>query len=107
MNGAKLNHFLNRSSEIKKIADKFEYAFVMSDQNTGMLSFRKESKRDGVIRIDIYITKMTVTTSLTHDKKGKSQLIRKNVSDSTLFSIFENPRVHTGKGVSNTAKIHS
>ncbi len=62
-------------------------------ENIRMLSLFK-----GNVRINIYVTKMTVATCLNHPKKGKTQMFRKNVSLELLDKIFKNPRVHTKKG---------
>jgi hypothetical protein len=62
-------------------------------ENLGMVSYS-----DGAVRFNVYLTTMTVTTSLDHPKKGKGQLFRRNVSLDVLRSIFKNPRTHTGKG---------
>jgi hypothetical protein len=46
--------------------------------------------------------KRRVTTNLYHDKFkarfGATRLMREDVSDDLLVSIFENPRLHTDKG---------
>lgn len=62
-------------------------------ENIGMLSYS-----DGSTRINIYLTRMTVATCLTHPTKGATQLFRKNVDYQMLTEIFEYPRKHTGKG---------
>lgn len=66
-------------------------------QNIGMVSYSKIIS-SGMARINIYLTKMSVTTYLNHPKKGKGQLYRKNIGWSHLIKIFKNPRFHTGKG---------
>jgi hypothetical protein len=40
----------------------------------------------------------TVGTYLNHPKQGKTQLFRRWVSEKELVKIFENPRIHSGKG---------
>lgn len=40
----------------------------------------------------------TVQTALHHPKKGAKQLNRKGIDFKMLDKIFENPRIHTGKG---------
>lgn len=40
----------------------------------------------------------TVQTAISHPKRGKTQLNRRNVSLELLPLIFNNPRKHTGKG---------
>lgn len=79
--------------KIKRIAKEKGYSQICFQENIGLISFGI----DGV-RINIYLTKMTVSTCLNHPKKGKTQLFRKNVDEKTLIQLFEYPRKHTGKG---------
>ena len=59
----------------------------------------------GAVRINVWITTGTVSTSLVHPKAGKTQLFRKNTMDYELLErIFENPRVHTDKGYQEIKK---
>lgn len=53
---------------------------------------------NGVEKVNVYLTKMTVATCIKHPKKGKTQLFRRNVSFVELEQIFADPRTHTGKG---------
>ena len=48
--------------------------------------------------VDVWYTRMTVGTIITHPTKGRGQLFRKHVSKGLLEDIFKNPRVHTGEG---------
>lgn len=82
------------TTRIKKIAEKHDWEFLCYQENIGMISFWK-NKSD---RINIYTTTMTVSTSINHPKKGKTQLFRKLVDFDELNIIFQNPRVHTDKG---------
>ena len=68
-------------------------------ENIGMLSYS-----DGSTRINIYLTKMTVSTCLRHPKKGPTQLFRKNIDYNMLREIFKYPRKHTGRGYYRTNK---
>lgn len=82
---------------ILNIAFYYGYDLIRVDIYTGMLRFRK-----GDVSINVYSTVLTVTTELTHPKKGKTQLHRKLANEQNQFSllsrIFEYPRLHTGKG---------
>eukprot|EP01032_Pedospumella_encystans_P013611 gene13611-15661_t len=49
-------------------------------------------------KINVYYTTGTVGTCVEHPISGKTQLFRRKVSYETLQRIFQNPRVHTGKG---------
>jgi hypothetical protein len=58
---------------------------------------RVRFKRGPDTYIDVWYTKMTVGTVVSHPK-GRGQLFRKNVSKAMLSEIFKNPRTHTGEG---------
>ncbi|HDL19916.1 MAG TPA: hypothetical protein ENH30_01425 [Nitrospirae bacterium] len=63
-----------------------------------MLSFVKADEKGKTMRINIYLSKMTVATCLEHPGKGKTQMFRRLVSDPLLKRIFANPRCHSGRG---------
>lgn len=79
--------------KIDELATKNGYATIDYQENIGLVSYSK----DGV-RVNVYLTTMTVGTCLIHPKKKATQLFRKNVDLKALEEIFINPRVHTGKG---------
>lgn len=101
----KIYHQENKTtcSECEKLPEKLErmimlggkygWKFIEQQTNPPMISFTKEN-----MRINVYHTTMTVGTCITHPKKKKTQLYRKRVSLPILEKIFENPRVHTGRG---------
>lgn len=78
---------------IDKIASDNYFNRIDYQENIGLISYS-----DGSTRINVYLSKMTVSTCLNHPKKGKTQLFRKNVTKEMLSQIFEYPRKHTGKG---------
>ena len=84
--------------EMNIIAAKYDWEFAEWQENIYMISYFKES--DGIrMRINVYLTTMTIATSLDHPKKGKTQLYRRKVYDRALVGkIFRDPRHHTGKG---------
>ena len=77
--------------KIKQIARKYDWHCIGT--NCVMVSFKK-----GDARVNVYWTKMTVGTCINHPSKGKTQLFRRKVSLRQLEQIFNNPRLHTGKG---------
>lgn len=79
--------------KIELIANENNFSRIDFQDNIGLISYS-----DGSTRINIYLTKMTVSTCLNHPKKGKTQLFRKRVDETMLKEIFEYPRKHTGKG---------
>jgi len=82
---------------IEALAKSEGYNRIDFQENIGMISYS-----DGSTRINIYLTKMTVATCLTHPKKGATQLFRKNVGYEMLKQIFQYPRKHTGRGYYKT-----
>lgn len=80
-------------NEIRKIASDTQYVEIKTSDEYIMISFVK-----GDVRINVYPTKMTVSTCIDHPKQGKTQLHRRHVSLKQLREIFNNPRLHTGKG---------
>lgn len=56
-----------------------------------MASYKKHDTR-----INFYLSTGTVGSSLDHPKKGKTQLFRRKVTE--YSALFDNPRLHTGKG---------
>jgi len=85
-------------SQVKDLAIECGWQFLTYQQDVFMLSFTKLHDTKGKMRINIYCSRKTVATSLTHPKQGKTQLYRKDCSMNDLRKIFSNPRVHTKKG---------
>ncbi len=79
--------------QVNKIAEDKGWKMITWQEDIAMASFYKEK-----MRVNVYLTTMSVATSLDHPKKGKTQLFRKKVNLKLLTRIFENPRVHTGSG---------
>ena len=82
---------------LKKLAAAHGWDFHDHQENIGLVSFVKTIKGNRA-RINVYTTKMTVATALTHPKHGKTQLFRKRVDKEMMGKIFANPRVHTPNG---------
>ena len=81
-------------NDIESIATQAGFNKIGINTTSRVISFRTED-----CRINVYYTTGTVVgTSLYHKIIGKSQLFRRNVSISELKQIFQNPRIHTGKG---------
>jgi len=78
---------------ITRMATSEDWYLLTHQQMSHMLSFTKDFER-----INVYYTKMTVTSCLNHPKFGNTQLIRKNISMERLGELFKNPRIHTGVG---------
>ena len=88
---------MQRIDELNVISAQFGWKNININIPTKLTSYAKLIE-EGACRIDIYYTTMTVSISLNHPKKGKTQLHRKNVTDKELLILFKNPRAHTGKG---------
>lgn len=85
--------YKERVSEIQLLAKVYSWQQVQHDTLTYMLGFCRKG-----VRMNVYYSKMTVSTALDHPTKGKTQLFRRNVSMRLLEMIMINPRVHTDKG---------
>ena len=94
---AQYGHYFTKE-EVDKIAKKYDWELVDWQENIYMASWVKQEGQNDM-RINVYLTKMTVATSLNHPKKGKTQLYRRQVFKSELLEkLFKNPRQHTDKG---------
>lgn len=60
--------------------------------------------RKNGVQLSIYLSTMTVQTSMNHPRKGKTQLSRKNITVKEFERLLINPREHTGKGIYNDTK---
>lgn len=83
----------SKIENIKLLAKVSGWQEIQHDLYSGMLGFR----RNGV-RLNVWYTRMTVSTSLNHPIQGKTQLFRRNVSMALLEVLFDRPRAHTRKG---------
>ena len=80
--------------EARYRADLHDYREVSINARSRLVSFCR-----GDVRINVYYTTGTVGTCLKHPYHAiGTQLFRRNVTATELAAIFENPRVHTGKG---------
>jgi len=88
---------------ICEIAEEEDYVQIYVNEYSKVISFCpnkscNDDDDDDLIRINVYWTTGTVGTCLSHPRKGKTQLFRRNVDMNTLRAIFSNPRQHTGSG---------
>jgi hypothetical protein len=83
--------------EVKQIADDHGWRFVGRWQDQPILEFKRMADK-----LLVNCEKRLVTTMVYHDKFkrrfGATRLMREDVSDELLKSIFDNPRAHTDKG---------
>ena len=82
--------------DIKNLAERHDWDYIKTHwRDYGrMISFRRSG-----VRINIFLRTGTVATCLEHDRKGRTQLFRRNISTKAkLGNILVNPRVHTGEG---------
>ncbi len=75
--------------ESRKSASKYGWDEIDHQENIMMVSFKK-----GDSRINVYYSKMTVATVVTHPKWGRNQMFRRGVYGKALSEIFKNPRAH-------------
>lgn len=52
----------------------------------------------GQVKMNVYLSTLTIQTSMKHPKRGRTQLNRKNLTQNELRAVFKDPRVHTKKG---------
>jgi len=84
-------------AEVAALANRHGWRLVDYQADIGMVSFVRGAGDDEV-RVNVYLSKLTVSTALRHPKRGRTQLYRKHVSLRDLERIFERPRAHTGYG---------
>ena len=89
---------------IKIIALEYNYE-ERRDEASSTLFFKDTSIAHNPTLINVFYTTGGVMTKLSHPTSGYNQLWRSNAYDSvaSLAAIFENPRVHTGKGYRKAA----
>ena len=87
---------------LQKMAERHGWWMLDHQQNIGMISFLK-----GTARINVYYSRMTVTTVVDHPKLGRNSLYRKGVDMGTMEKIFINPRSHVGLGYHQRSANHA
>ena len=90
------NIYNHRVDDIYNMAQRQGWELIDHQENIGMLSFYRKNKKFGEVRINVYVSTLTVSTALDHPKKGKTQLFRRNINRIILSQIFSNPRIHSG-----------
>jgi hypothetical protein len=78
---------------VARLAGELGYSQIQFNKASRVISFGR-----GQVRINVYYTTGTVSTSLDHPVQGKTQLFRRKVDIRSLREIFDNPRMHTGAG---------
>lgn len=81
---------------VSEAAIKHKWEIQQYEEHTYKLILRKKG-----VQLSVYISTMTVQTSMTHPVKGKTQLTRKNITAKEFEKLLINPRLHTGKGKYN------
>ncbi len=79
--------------DITLLADEHSWEFCRHNEKNKSLDFKKNGTK-----CRVYYPNMSVVTLLEHPTQGKTQLVRNGISWQELEMIFENPRIHTGKG---------
>lgn len=88
---------------VRGAADVCGLEEISFNPTSRVISFRNSQTE----KINVYYTTRTVGTALGHPVQGKTQLFRRNCSNSELISIMNNPRVHTGKGYQRKRSLES
>lgn len=85
----------DRVKVIRLVAEAYGWREVHHRPDQYMLRFKRG--KDDIV--DVWYSKMTVGTVITHPRVGRKQLFRKHVTNVKLLKkIFANPRLHTGEG---------
>lgn len=80
---------------IQKVAKQTGWKLIEHKEDQFMFRFKKG--KDSLI--DVWYSKMTVCTIITHPTRGRGQMYRRNVFlQKDLVKLFVNPRTHTGEG---------
>jgi len=83
------------TENIRRIAHNHHYHEVQINEESRVISFKNFV---GDVRVNVYYTTGTVATCLDHPHSGKTQLFRRNQTESDLNELFKQPRTHTGVG---------
>ena len=78
---------------------------VQHNEVSRVIAFTRGDGDGGTIRINVYYTTGTVSTSLDHPRQGKTQMFRRDCGLREVEEIMTNPRVHTGRGYKRRADI--
>lgn len=101
MRVGKNNLMVKNLDRVIPLTEKYDWEIIDLQSMIGMLSLEKKILMDKVlvkVRVNIYLTTLSVSTAMKHPKKGKTQLHRKASCFEDIEKILKNPRVHTGKG---------
>lgn len=80
------------ASEIARVGAKHGWVVEQEQRNIGLLILVR-----GDEQMNVYYTRMTVGTIVSHPKKGRTQMFRRNVSPSQLEMLMQKPRAHSSK----------
>lgn len=86
--------FDRRILQIRKLAKIHDWREVEHKEEQFMIRFKKGY--DAIV--DVWYSKMTIGTIVTHPTKGRGQLFRRHADMEMLAEILKNPRVHTSEG---------
>ena len=96
--------YIFSEDRIDSITEEFNYDKLNVHPNDRGRMCSYESREDSV-KIHVYLRTGTVATCLEHPRSGKTQLFRRNNTLSDIKDIFENPRIHTGRGYYTSFQI--
>jgi len=88
------SHAVLDEAELDALARFHGYELLDTSSSTAPMA----SYRRGAVRLNFWCTTGTVGSYLEHPRQGKTQLFRRNVDLQEARQIFENPRMHTGRG---------
>lgn len=88
--------FEERVEKIRFLAKIYGWQEIQANDDICLLGFRRSG-----VRLNVYYSKMTVSTAMKHPTRGKTQLFRKKVNQALLEKIMRYPRTHTSRGYYN------
>ena len=86
-------------------AERQGWTCTSYDAGQGQLVFLERWMRGDKFMLHVWCTTGTVGSYLDHPSQGKQQLYRRNVDESMLRQILNNPRVHTGQGYHERSEL--
>ncbi len=94
-------HVRSNLSAVMILIKKYDWNIIAFYGPTYHIVLKHKTKSQ---QMNIYLTTLTVQTSMNHPKKGKTQMNRKGLDIYGVERLFKNIRSHTGKGYYTKSK---
>jgi hypothetical protein len=98
-----MGYKLHKESRLKLLCKAKSLGYKLHKVNEWSYVLKHNKNSFGDVVFNFYWSKkafpiFTVQTTITHPKKGRSQLNRKGLTIDQCVQLLSNPRKHTGKG---------